>query len=99
MARFLVLAAAAAPLLFAGSASAMTMAPLSAPSNVTEARTVCDPYGRCCATGSGECFYQGRPRRQVYVQRPQRYYAPPAYGYRERYEPRYYGGPGIRFGY
>lgn len=100
MTRLLVLAAtAAAPLLWAGAASALPVAPLAPTSNITDVRTICDAWGRCCATGSGECFYQGRPRREYYRER--RFYGPPAYGYRERYDDdrRYYDGPSVRFGW
>jgi hypothetical protein len=88
--------AAAAPLLWAGAAAAFPAAPTSAPSNVIEARTICDAYGRCCATGSGDCFYNVQPRR-TYVYPERRRYAPPAYGYREPYRERrnYYGGPSV----
>ena len=92
MTRISLLAAAAAPLIWASAASAMPMAPVNPSSHIVEARTICDPTGRCCATGSGQCYYPARPRPQIYVERP-RYYGPPAYGYRERYrEPHYYGG-------
>jgi hypothetical protein len=87
---------AAASILLAGTAAAMPVAPVKSSTNVTEIRTVCDQWGRCCATGSGECFYQGGPRR-VYREAPRRHYAPPAYGYyREPYaERRSYRGPSV----
>ena len=77
--RKLFLAAAAAPLFWAASAFAMPAGPLSSPTDVTQIRTVCNAYGQCCATGSGQCFDFNRPRPRYY--QPRRYYAPPAYGY------------------
>lgn len=96
MKRLLILPAAAS-LLWAGAAAALPVAPVTSPSHVTDVRTFCDQWGRCCATGSGECFQQ-RPARRYYRVEPRRYYGgPPAYGYyREPYVERrsYYGGYG-----
>ena len=98
MKRLFSLAGIAAPLMLAGTAFAMPVAPTAHTSSVTEVRTICDQYGRCCATGSGECFYQGRPRRSYYEDR--RSYGPRAYDYRERYNDRGYDrGPSVRFGW
>lgn len=93
----LLIISAIAPLFLAGAASALPVAPLTTQSNVASVRTVCDQWGQCCATGSGECFYQGRPQR-VYREQARRYYAPPAYGYdRGPYVQRrsYYNGPSV----
>jgi hypothetical protein len=98
--RKLLFAAAATPLIWAASASAMPAGPLTSQTFLTQVRTVCNPYGQCCATGSGQCFDFNRPRRDYYQQR--QYYAPPANGYyRQRgvYRDSYYGGGGRRLDY
>jgi hypothetical protein len=91
--RKLFFAAAATPLIWAAAASAMPAAPLTSQTPLTQVRTVCNPYGQCCATGSGQCFDFNRQRTDYY--QPRRYDAPPAYGYyRQRQVERrsYYGG-------
>ncbi|MDF2119946.1 hypothetical protein PY365_30735 [Roseiarcaceae bacterium H3SJ34-1] len=98
--RKLLIAAAAAPIVYTASAAAMPAGPLPAPSSLMQVRTVCNPYGQCCATGSGQCFDFNRPRRNYYRERG--YYAPPAYGYyRQRgvYRDSYYGGRPLGYDY
>jgi len=88
--RKLLIASATAPLLWVASASAMPAGPLTSPSPLTEVRTVCNAYGQCCATGSGQCFDFSRPRPRVEYYPPRRYRAAPAYGYYHRHRPRGY---------